>query len=445
MLTASLFFYAWGEPKWIFMLVLTSYTNYICGLKIAAAQEAEDAKKAKAAMLVGVVASLLGLGVFKYTTLVIDSLNLLPTVHLPGWKLSLPIGISFYTFQALTYTIDVYRGRVQAQQSFAKFLLYISMFTQLIAGPIVRYVDIAAQIEGRAYTLSQFSSGVTRFLCGLGKKVLLANYAGAALNHVVGGGIISMTTVDAWLVLVLYAFQLYFDFSGYSDMAIGMGRMFGFSFLENFNYPYIAASITDFWRRWHISLSSFFRDYVYIPLGGNRQHHITNIVVVWALTGLWHGASWNFVLWGLYYALFLILEKKVLAEKVLAKLPKAFRHAYTMAVVLVGWGLFYFTDFKDIAAFVPVLFGFGRAGFFNGITRVMLMQNSLLLLACVVACTPVGMWVKERLVQRVEQSQKHVADLVVSASQTVYNAALLFFCTVSMVSSGFNPFLYFRF
>ncbi len=321
-------------------MIVTTLIDYGAGLLV---DQYRGQKLAKWALAGSVVITLSFLAVFKYLGFFNQNLNQIFGAELPTQIFNLPIGISFYTFQAITYVVDVYRGKAQVQRSYANLLLYVALFPQLIAGPIVRYTDIAAQLENREMTLPGFSKGITRFVTGLGKKVLLANIAGQVATSLIGGDLSKASVLGAWLGIFAYTFQIYFDFSGYSDMAIGLGHMFGFTYVENFNYPYISKSITEFWRRWHISLSTFFRDYVYIPLGGNRRHQQRNMVIVWALTGWWHGASWNFVLWGLYYFVFLAIEKLFLG-KFLEKLPAVVGHAYALFIIVVGWVFFYFDD-----------------------------------------------------------------------------------------------------
>ena len=311
LLAMSLLFYAWGEPKWIIVMIISSFVEYCGGLLI---DKYKDTWKAKIALGVSVSISLLFLIIFKYFDFFATTSNSLFNTEIGILGLGLPIGISFYTFQTITYTVDVYRGRAGVQKSFADLLLYVSMFPQLIAGPIVRYVDIDEQIRNRSVNIKDASYGVTRFLIGLAKKALLANFAGQIVKDFLTGDLNKISVVGAWIGIISYAFQIYFDFSGYSDMAIGLGHMFGFKYVENFNYPYISKSISEFWKRWHISLTTFFREYVYIPLGGNRKHHVFNLLIVWFLTGMWHGASWNFILWGLYYFVFIVIERLFLGN-----------------------------------------------------------------------------------------------------------------------------------
>jgi alginate O-acetyltransferase complex protein AlgI len=325
----SLFFYAWGEPKWISVMLLCTLVNYITGIL---AEKHKGKWQSRAALVASLIINLGALGFFKYAGFLVSNLNHLTGLSISFAEIALPIGISFYTFQSMSYVIDVYRGEVEAQRSYWKLLLYVSLFHQLIAGPIVRYKDIAAEIENRRVTLDTFSAGINRFVVGLGKKVILANTAGKLSALFLDIPAADMSVLGGWYGIILFAIQIYFDFSGYSDMAIGLGKMFGFTYKENFDYPYISKSATEFWRRWHISLGTFFRDYLYIPLGGNRHHHIRNLTIVWLLTGLWHGASWNFILWGLYYGLLIILEKLFL-DKWLKKLPAVFNHIYLLFIV----------------------------------------------------------------------------------------------------------------
>lgn len=360
-------------------------------------------------------------------------------LSIPLLNLPLPIGISFYTFQTMSYTIDVYRGDTKAQKNLISFGAYVSLFPQLIAGPIVRYQTIAAQIDHRVHTADLFSSGVKRFVCGLAKKVLLANNIGLLWNTISQTELSGLTVVSAWLGLIAFGFQVYFDFSGYSDMAIGLGRMFGFSFCENFEYPYIAASVTEFWRRWHISMGTWFRDYVYIPLGGNRRVfkiQLRNIAIVWLLTGFWHGAAWNYVLWGIFYGLLLMLEKFFLLEK-LKKFPAAVARLYTLLCVLVGWGLFAIEDFSKLGGYFGAMFGAG-AGFCDNNTLWQLSSYLPLLGICLVASTPLASklygWLREKCVP---------AAMTAADSCGIVCGMLL--STAYLVSGSYNPFLYFRF
>ena len=350
-------------------------------------------------------------------------------------QISLPIGISFYTFQTMSYVIDVYRNDAPVSRSFINFGTYVALFPQLIAGPIVRYRDVAYQLEHRRETLDRFTKGVKLFCVGLGKKVLIANQMGA-LTSAMFSNTEENGVLGTWVGILAYTFQIYFDFSGYSDMACGLGNMFGFEFLKNFNYPYISTSITDFWRRWHISLSTWFKEYVYIPLGGNRKgvrRQIINLLIVWGLTGLWHGASYNFIFWGLYYGLLLILEKFVLS-RFLDKLPAVLRHVYTLFIVMIGWGLFYFTDVNQLFAFLGDLFNFGNGVFSETALNLTLSYLPVLVVAGL-ASTPLGAHLYSKVSQR-----KYVW-----IAETVFCAVVLFVSTASLVQQSYNPFLYFRF
>lgn len=439
----SLFFYAWGEPLWVVLMIATGLFIWWAGLRI---ERHRGKPLARVYLILTIIAALSSLAAFKYTGFVVENLNLLLGLFgasLPVPQIRLPIGISFYTFQTLTYAIDLYRGQTRVQRSPVNFLLYEALFPQLIAGPIVRYADVAEQIDDRRVTYSGFARGITRFLIGLGKKVLIANHAAEIVRQTIGstGGLSSLGVADAWGGIIAFSLQIYFDFSGYSDMAIGLGHMFGFTFKENFNYPYMADSITDFWRRWHISLSTFFRDYVYIPLGGNRSHHIRNMLIIWGLTGLWHGASWNFILWGLYFFVFLVLEKKVFARP-LQILPSLFRRLYALFVVLIGWVLFYFTSLADIGRMLSILFGFSGQPLTTPTGLLLLRSNLLFIVLACFAATPVMARLGRGLVelQRRTTLRPAMTGLIIAA-----NVLLLFTCTAALVGSTYNPFLYFRF
>lgn len=426
----SLVFYGWGEPVYLFLMLATILLNYGVGAWIHARHTA--GQKARWVLVLGMVLNLASLGFFKYAGFFLNQLKaLVPALaELNSPEIDLPIGISFYVFQSMSYIIDVYRSHAPAQKNPLTFGTYVTLFPQLIAGPIVRYSDVAQQLEARKENVADFASGVQLFLVGLGKKVLLANPMGQLWDMLqLQGG-----TLAAWVGMAAYSLQIYFDFSGYSDMARGLGRMFGFEFLENFNYPYIAKSVTDFWRRWHISLSTWFREYVYIPLGGNRKglpRQIVNLMVVWGLTGFWHGASWNFLLWGLYYGVLLILEKTVLL-KWLKKLPAFVGHAYTVVIFLLGWALFYFEDMTQLGTFFSRAFSF-TAGDAAG-TNLILGYLPLLLVAAV-AATPLGANCYRKLW---EKTWVDYAAIAVAA-------LLLVLCVAALASQSYNPFIYFRF
>ena len=430
LLAASIWFYAWGEPVYVGLMLFSVAYNHLTGLQLGALTR----PSARRAVLVGALAVNLGvLGFFKYWGFLISSLNRLTGLHLPAWELPLPIGISFYTFQALSYVIDVYRGKVQPQRHWVDFATYITMFPQLVAGPIVQYSQIRDQLHGRRTSLARCGQGLERVILGLCKKVLLANNLGLLVDSV--NAMTARSVMTAWLGAAAYALQIYFDFSGYSDMAIGMGRMLGFQFAENFDYPYLSLSVTEFWRRWHISLSSWFRDYVYIPLGGNRVRpgrHALNLMLVWMLTGLWHGASWNFVVWGLYYGALLILEKYVTGQA-LSKMPKGAARALTLLLVTVGWVIFQHTDFAAMGAYLGNLVGIGARGLADRAFLYALRSNALLLILSALCCSPALRTWQLRLTGRWP------------VPAAVGFGALLAVCTAFLVQGSYNPFLYFRF
>ena len=438
LLAFSLFFYAWGEPLWVILMILTGIFIYWTGINI---DRYRGRQRSRFYLVLAIIGALSSLAIFKYLGFAVENLNALTGLSLHVPKFSLPIGISFYTFQTLTYAIDLYRGETKVQKSAANFLLYEALFPQLIAGPIVRYKDVADMINHRVMTYSGFSRGISRFLIGLGKKVLIANYAGQLVEKTIGSGLASLSGGEAWIGILAYTIQIYFDFSGYSDMAIGLGRMFGFEFLDNFNYPYTATSITDFWRRWHISLSTFFRDYVYIPMGGNRQHQVRNMLVVWGLTGLWHGASWNFILWGLYYFLLLFVEKKYFGP-VLKKLPSFVGHAYTLLAVILGWVFFYFTDFGQLTRMLLLMSGFSGQPAWSIQTGLLLQNNLLFFVVAAVASTPLAARLVARLKTTGQITTYHPALSILTMA---VNVLLLFASTAALVGSTYNPFLYFRF
>lgn len=437
LLVFSLIFYAWGEPKYILLLVATTFVDYICGLLIL---KYKGTKKEKLFLALACVITLSSLGLFKYTGFFCENLNSIFSFNIPGINITLPIGISFYTFQALTYVIDVYRGRVRVQGSFYKLLLYVSMFPQLIAGPIVRYSDVEEQIENRSSSLKSVSAGIIRFSTGLLKKAIVANLAGELTTKLIGGDIGELTAVGAWVGIIAYTIQIYFDFSGYSDMAIGLGLVFGFHFPENFNYPYCAKSITDFWKRWHMTLTSFFRDYLYIPMGGNRKRWALNMLVVWLLTGLWHGASWNFVLWGLYYFFFLMLEK-VYIGKYIEKWHSVLQHLYSLVIIVIGWAFFYFDDMAKLKYFFKAMFGIAN-GFVSLTQRTIVINYIVLLAVGIIASLPIVPCVKKLALKA---SRPLAGRIAVDLLSVIYVAAVLFISTAALVGNSYNPFLYFRF
>ena len=437
LLCASLVFYAWGEPVYVFLMLAVAALNWGFGLLL-------EKKRSKGLLALCVALNLASLVVFKYAGFLVENCNALFGAAFRVPQISLPIGISFYTFQALSYSVDVYRKDVGVQRSYWKFLLYVSMFPQLIAGPIVRYVDVAAQIESRESDPENVFRGVTRFCVGLGKKVLLADHVGQVADQLLGSSFTGATTLGIWLGALMYMFQIYFDFSGYSDMAIGLGRIFGFRYMENFKLPYTSKSITEFWRRWHISLSSFFRDYVYIPLGGNRRHVYLNLFIVWALTGLWHGASWNFVLWGLYFFVLLCIER--LLKKQLPKIPKPVRHILTLLLILISWNVFYHTDLGRLRESFAIFFGFAGSGFTSETTNMLLRNNLPLIAICAVGCSAIPQFTGNVVgLLCAEKREDGIGHKVYAGLTFVFDLALLALATISLAGSSYNAFLYFRF
>ena len=441
LLLFSLFFYAWGEPKYVFLMLFTITMDFFIGKGIDKAKKEGNQKKAKRFLMTSILVDLSILGFFKYADFLIGTVNTLTGAGIPLLGIPLPIGISFFTFQTMSYTIDVYKGSTEVQKNWIKYGTYVSMFPQLIAGPIVQYKTIAEQMEHRKENTSDFSEGIHRFMIGLGKKVLIANNIGALWDAIAVLPVDGLAAGTAWLGALAYTFQIYFDFSGYSDMAIGLGKMFGFHFLENFNYPYISKSITEFWRRWHISLSSWFKEYVYIPLGGNRckiAKQIRNILVVWMLTGIWHGANWNYVLWGCYYGALLLIEKLVL-KKVLNRLPGIIQRIYTMFFVVIGWIIFKCEDMAYGILYLKAMFGGFRQGLWNNETLYLLGNYAVLFVLAILGSTMLP---------------KKAAGVVLGgrkrtwAENVIYIAfyAVIFFVSVAyLVDATYNPFLYFRF
>lgn len=439
LLAASLLFYAWGEPVWIAAMLFATAVNYVCARIIAVAK---TTRGKKLALAVGVIISLAALFFFKYAAFLVNNFCGVFGMAFRMETPKLPIGISFYTFQIITYTVDVYRGDAPLQKNPFWLLLYVSLFPQLIAGPIVRYSDVAASIEHREVTFEGMGEGFFRFSLGLGKKVLLANLCGEVLEILPAAS--EMSFASGWLAAVLFLLQLYFDFSGYSEMAIGLGRMMGFSFLENFDAPFISQSISEFWRRWHISLGSFFREYVYIPLGGNRVSRgrwIFNMAVVWALTGIWHGANWNFLLWGLYFGFFIVLERTVL-KKVLEHTPRFIKHIGTVFLAVVGFVLFRSESFADIGFQLRAMLAPWRGPFSDPYALYVLKKEIVLLLCSLICCLPLRK-TAARFFARREAEGKTFALLPVGKALLALAVTALSLCF--LVGQSFNPFLYFRF
>ncbi|MCM1307180.1 MAG: MBOAT family protein [Butyrivibrio sp.] len=430
LLLCSLVFYAWGEPVYVFLMIYSILFNYTLGRLM-------DKYKVykRMVMIFAVLMNLIILGFFKYYGFIVNALNSIMGLSLKARDIPLPIGISFYTFQAMSYIIDLYRGKFGAQKNLITFAAYITMFPQLIAGPIVRYEDLQSELEERRLSLERFGYGCARFLYGLAKKVLLANSTGAVFESVGALDGSGIAAANGWIGAVSYTFQIYFDFSGYSDMAIGLGSMLGFSFDENFNEPYTAVGVSDFWRRWHISLGAWFREYVYIPLGGSRVRvwkHIRNIMVVWTLTGLWHGAGWNYILWGAYYGILLIIDKYLIER--IKLFPKWLKRIFTIPAVIIGWVIF--TSDSPHGAMSAIGSMFGSTGvWFNDETFYLLRTNGILLVICAILCTGVHKRIYDK-----------VCTLSAGRAVTIaFNAALLALCFVCLVTQSYNPFLYFQF
>lgn len=425
----SLIFYSWGEPKYVVIMLFSTVLDFTCGI---CAEKFRGKIGAKIALIISITINLGMLCVFKYSDFLIGNFNALTGLNIPLTNLALPIGISFYTFQTMSYTIDIYRGEVSAQRNIITFGAYVSLFPQLIAGPIVRYKTIAEQLDDRIHSFDKFAAGVKRFVVGLGKKVLLANNIGLLWEQISVGNI---TVLSSWLGLLAFGFQIYFDFSGYSDMAIGLGKMLGFDFDENFNYPFISKSITEFWRRWHISLGTWFRDYVYIPLGGNRKFQLRNIAVVWLLTGIWHGAAWNFLLWGAFFGIILIIEKFFLLKK-LEKLPAAVGHIYALFLVTVSWLLFAVEDFGKIGAYIKSMFG--ANGLYDNNAIYLLLSNLPLLILCALAATPLA----KKIYTAISVKLKELSITIIECGGI---AIVMLLSTANLIGGSYNPFLYFRF
>jgi len=444
---SSLVFYAWGEPVYVFLMLLSLLANFHLGKLMADNDECFTPKNLrifnkeinftrKSFMIIAVCFNLALLFFFKYTNFALSVINAVPFINIPYINVSLPIGISFYTFQIISYIVDVYRGNAKVQNSFVRFGTYIALFPQLIAGPIVRYNEIEAQLEERSTTFSKLTSGICKFVCGLMKKVILANSAGAIFEHITGGGIIGISVLDAWIGVFAFTMQIYFDFSGYSDMAIGLGRIFGFEFCENFDHPYTSKSVTEFWRRWHISLGTWFKEYVYIPLGGSRvskKRLYFNLFAVWFLTGLWHGASFNFIAWGLFYWVLLSLEKTILKTP-LEKLPGIFKHIYLILCVMIGWVFFSMPTLTDAVKYLSIMFGVGSVLAVSDNAMFILTSNILFFAVCIISSTNVCCNIYNRLIMKK------------CPSLSIILAGVGFVLSVAyVVASSYNPFLYFRF
>ena len=442
LLAVSLFFYAWGEPVYVLLMIASILTNFVFGIFIESELIKEKRAVRRALFISAVVFNILILGFFKYYGFLAENINALFNADIAYSELPLPIGISFYTFQVLSYVIDVYLGKVRLQRNPVSFALYVTMFPQLIAGPIVRYSDIESQLEQRNVSASKFGEGAQRFIQGLGKKVLIANSMGALWDITQAMDMTGISVFSAWLGIIAYTFQIYFDFSGYSDMAIGLGKMFGFEFMENFDHPYISRSVTEFWRRWHISLGTWFREYVYIPLGGNRCsriRQIRNIMAVWMLTGLWHGASWNFVVWGIYYGCLLLIEKFFL-KKLIDNAPAIISHVYCMLAVIIGWVLFASRDIESAAAYLGVMSGASGNVLVDNAFIYYLKSNAVMLVISLLFSTGIF-----REIFEPEEISDKIRTRVSHSAAVILRAFILFMSTAYLVTETYNPFLYFRF
>ena len=440
LLLASLFFYAWGEPRYVFLMIASIICNYIFGIKVSS----EDIKKKKLWLIIAVIFNISLLGVFKYSNFLIDNINSLLHINISIPTIPLPLGISFFTFQTMSYVIDVYRNNKRLQRNVYNLALYISLFPQLVAGPIVRYETVDEQINSRVHTINKFSVGINRFVIGLGKKVIFSNNLGLVADSVFATNMSDLSTMEGWLGIICYTLQIYFDFSGYSDMAIGLGKMFGFDFLENFNYPYISQSVSEFWRRWHISLGSWFRDYVYIPLGGNRVSPIKqyrNLFIVWSLTGIWHGANWTFVTWGLYYGILIALEKAFL-QKYLDKVPKFCRHIYLILLVMIGWVFFRAENIVQAYEYIKVLLGLGANSICNISFINYINESGYIVILAIIFATPILSKIKCKIELI---NNKLIDNRFAYALHSISLMSIMFMVVVILINSTYNPFLYFRF
>lgn len=437
MIAASLIFFAWGEIRYILIMLILAVMDFWCGQKIN--KYYDDKKKKKIFLFIDVGVNLAILFFFKYADFIIANVNGITGFEIPLLNIPLPIGVSFNTFQSLSYIIDVYRGTVKCEKSFYNYLTYTTLFPQIIAGPIVRYETVDEELEVKNISLDNFSNGMKRFIIGLGKKILIANNVGALWNVIETGSYMEMSTLFAWTGIIAFALQIYFDFSGYSDMAIGLAKIFGMDFDENFNYPYISKSITEFWRRWHITLGSWFRDYIYIPLGGNRKgfaKQIRNILIVWFLTGAWHGASWNFILWGVYFGVILIIEKLFLL-KLLEKMGKVCSHVYAILLVLISWVIFAFEDLKQVISYIGAMFNIGEVALVNKEALYYSGNYFSIILIGIILSTPI----LKKIFGKLEEKNNKVINVFTSLCYI----GILLLSTASLVSDTFNPFLYFRF
>ncbi|MCB2308317.1 MBOAT family protein [Clostridium estertheticum] len=437
LLVMSLIFYGWGEPIYIGLMIFCIVFNYLSSLFIHKYRKLK--KLSKKIFVATLVIDLGMLAFFKYLGFIINNINVLFGLNIYFEKLALPVGISFYTFQIISYVVDVYLNKVKVQKNIIDFGAYVTMFPQLVAGPIVQYNDIFIQLKNRKENINQFSEGIDRFILGLGKKVLIANNIGMVWTIIKATEVSRISVISAWIGIIAFTFQIYFDFSGYSDMAIGLGKMFGFEFIENFNYPYISKSVTEFWRRWHISLGSWFREYLYIPLGGNRVSlikQLRNLFVVWFITGLWHGASWNFIFWGLYFGFFIACEKFFLG-KLLNKLPRCISNLYTMIIVIVGWVFFDNNKLSNALNYIKVMFGLSGNVFIDSTAKYYFHANFILFVIAIFCATPIIYFFHKKI-----KSKFNARGAIAMALGRIF---ILFLSTAYLVNQSFNPFLYFRF
>ena len=435
LLAFSLIFYAWGEPLCVFLLIISAAVNFLFGLVI---DRYKGRTGSKIAVTSAVIFDVAVLGIFKYSGFIVENINAVAGLNLNVPDIKLPIGISFFTFQMISYIIDCYWEKVEVQKSYSKFLMYVSLFPQLVAGPIVRYSTIESEISPRKTTLDDLYSGISRIAVGLGKKVIIANSLSAVVTSLFDGELKNISVVGTWLGAALYALQIYFDFSGYSDIAIGLGRIFGFHFDENFNYPFICKDVSEFWQRWHISLSTFFRDYLlYVPIFGKRRKY-GGLFLVWFCTGLWHGASWNFIIWGIYFGLFIFIEQ-IIGKKKMKKIPIVVRHIYNKIVIIIGFGIFYFEDLGRLGSFFKNLVGLNGNGFIDEFTKLAFTNNLYLIIAALLCSFPIA-----KLIEKAARKSA-VAAYAVSVSKIAVNLSLILVSSIMLVDATNNPFLYFRF
>ena len=439
---SSLVFYAWGEPVYVCLMLFSTLVDYVHGRLVYRFKNNGELKKAKIVVASSMIINLGLLGFFKYVDFFIGSVNSVFGSSIEFLNVALPIGISFYTFQTMSYTLDIYMNNEEPQKNIINFGAYVAMFPQLIAGPIVQYRTVANELRSRKENIDDFALGVRRFILGLGKKVLLANSTGAVWTEIKNLPDADLTVAGSWIGIICFALQIYYDFAGYSDMAIGLGKMFGFNFPVNFDYPYLSKSVTEFFRRWHISLGKWFRDYVYIPLGGNRKgllKQVRNIMIVWFLTGFWHGAAYNFILWGLYFGILLVIEKLFLL-KLLNKINGAFAHIYALFVVLIGWVLFEFDSMNAMGRFFTCMFGFGRFSLCNDYTLYLLINSAAVIVIAAIGSTPLPKLIADKILMKINNK-----EILSAIAENIVLVIVFMICLFYLVAGSYNPFLYFRF